>query len=123
MRAVGTMAAGLAEPSTSEGLTTIVNGVGKAEAKKALVEQSQGIAEGQLKEVMGQIVKATTKESVTVEKLENGVMRVLKERPGNDGKQVIESLVNSEGKKNIVQRAYDSTCKLVHEDSKLTQFQ
>jgi hypothetical protein len=64
------------------------------------------------------VSRATASSTIDVVKGpgESIIVRIL--RPGRNGHQVIESVIDSTGKKTVVQKAYDASGKLVHYDPK-----
>ena len=72
-------------------------------------EQNRSVEEG--------VKKATSKEAIKVIKDGNDVV-IERTRPGDNGYQKIEKRVGPEGTKSVVQKAYDKSNNLVHEDPK-----
>jgi RHS repeat-associated protein len=104
-------------PEASSGLgTAIASGVAKAAAKQAVEESTMTAA--QKAAVKRAIARATTKETVSVERLSDGSIRVLRTRPGFDGKQVISTMVDVSGKSTPVQIGVNTASEITHYDPK-----
>jgi hypothetical protein len=63
------------------------------------------------------ISRATAHSTIEVVE-EAGIVYVRVKRPGFDGYQVVESVIKSDGSKEVVQKAYDASGRLVHYDPK-----
>jgi RHS repeat-associated protein len=95
-----------------EGATGLVS---KASARDALerLPASQAAKEAAKRAIS----RATTSSTIDVVKEGSSVV-VRISRPGRSGHQVIESVIDSAGKKTVVQKAYDAAGKLVHHHPK-----
>ncbi len=92
--------------------TAIVSGATKAAAKQAVEDAAMTAA--QKAAVKRAIARATAKESVSVERLADGSIRVLKSRPGFDGSQVISTIVKESGQSSTVQVGVSATGEVTH---------
>lgn len=88
----------------------------KAEARQTI--DSLGLPEAQVKAARRTIVRATASEELEVVALPSGTVLITRTRPGRDGKQVFEDRIQSDGTKQVVQKAYDGAGNLVHDDPK-----
>ncbi len=90
----------------------------KGEVLAALRGGAVDLPQSQLGTVMGQVQRATTKESVSVLRLSDGTVVVQKVRPGANGGQIFVSRVGTDGSMAVTQYAVNSAGKLVHNDPK-----
>jgi hypothetical protein len=88
----------------------------RSAARQALAELSATPA--QLSGANRAIGRATSSSTIDVGTYgQRIVVRV--SRPGHDGRQVVETVLDRDGAKTVVQMAYDSNGRLVHYDPKL----
>jgi hypothetical protein len=87
----------------------------KAAAREAL----KGLAASQAAKAAARkaISRATVNSTIEVVE-EAGTVYVRIKRAGFDGYQVVESVIKSDGAKNVVQKAFDAAGRLVHYDPK-----
>jgi hypothetical protein len=64
------------------------------------------------------IGRATTSEDIEIVKMDSGDLLVKRTRPGYVGRQVFEDTIRPDGRKLVVQKAYDADGNLVHHDPK-----
>ncbi|HWZ41889.1 MAG TPA: hypothetical protein VNW97_00355 [Candidatus Saccharimonadales bacterium] len=64
------------------------------------------------------IARATTKETISVERLADGSVRVLLKRPGANGFQVISKVVSAGGETKTVQIGAEASGEITHYDPK-----
>jgi hypothetical protein len=88
----------------------------KAEARRTI--DSLGLPPAQAAAARRTIGRATTKEEITVAVALSGTLVIARSRPGWNGRQVIEDTIQSDGSKEVVQKAYDAAGNLVHLDPK-----
>jgi hypothetical protein len=99
---------------TAQGI--VANGT-KATVRE-LVENST-LSSAQKAAVKSALNRAGSTANITVEKLADGSVRVLTERAGRVGSQVIEKTIDAAGNTtSVVQKAYDAAGNLVHVDPK-----
>jgi RHS repeat-associated protein len=106
-----------AGPSVEASLgTAIVSGATKAAAKQAV--EHAVMTGAQKAAVKRAIARATTKETVSVERLADGSVRVLLKRPGANGFQVISKVAGTEGKTATAQIGVEASGEISHYDPK-----
>lgn len=104
-------------PDATLGLgAAIASGTTKAAAKAAVEKMT--ISQAQKAALKREIARATTKEAVSVERLADGSMRVLRSRPGADGYQVFSKVVDAAGNTRSAQTAVNGAGDIVHYDPK-----
>lgn len=93
------------------GSNFVLQGLTKAEARVAA--QGMGLPNAQAAAVNSALSRATTTSTVKVTQYGSDVV-VQVMRPGQNGFQVIETVVNQNGTKTVLQKAYDAAGELVH---------
>jgi hypothetical protein len=88
----------------------------KAEARQII--KTMGLPAAQEQAAHRTIGRATTSDDLEVTRQPSGEVVITRTRPGRDGKQVFEDTIQSDGSKQVVQKAYDSAGRLVHYDPK-----
>lgn len=89
----------------------LLHGLSKSEARS--IAHSMGLNQTQLSAVNSTIKRmASTSVSKVAQNGPDVVVQIF--RPGRNGYQVIETTVHINGSKTIIQKAYDSSGKLVH---------
>ena len=88
----------------------------KAEARRII--DSMGLPEAQAKAARRTIVRATASDDIGVTRDASGAVVLTRTRPGRVGKQVFEDTIQTDGSKQVVQKAYDAAGNLVHHDPK-----
>jgi hypothetical protein len=77
-----------------------------------------GLPEAQVKAARRTIVRATTSDDIAVTPQAGGAILITRTRPGRVGRQVFEDVIQPDGSKQVVQKAYDPAGNLIHEDPK-----
>lgn len=88
----------------------------KEEARAAL--EALNLPAAQAKAAARTIGRATGSEEIEVVIMDGGDLLVRRSRPGRVGKQVLEDTIAPDGKKQVVQKAYDDAGNLTHLDPK-----
>ena len=115
-QAAGQVAGAAADAGSGATEQVIANGA-KGTVRQ-LVEEST-LNSAQKAAVKSALNRAGSGANVTVEKLADGSVRVLTERAGRVGSQVIEKVIDGAGNtSSVVQKAYDAAGNLVHVDPK-----
>jgi RHS repeat-associated protein len=115
--AAGEAAAGAATNAGGGAAQGVVANGTKATVRE-LVENS-ALSNAQKAAVKSALNRAGSTANITVEKLADGSVRVLTERAGRVGSQVIEKTIDAAGNTtSVVQKAYDAAGNLVHVDPK-----
>jgi hypothetical protein len=111
----GMVAAAPAAAATPAFIPQVLNFAGKQAAKAAV--QGMGLPAAQAAAAISAIARATSSSSIQI--LRQGqevVVRIA--RAGANGYQVIESVIDQAGGKQVVQKAFDAANTLVHYDPK-----
>jgi RHS repeat-associated protein len=88
----------------------------KAAARGAIA--AMGLPEAQAGAAMRAIQRAMTTSTIEIGTQESGSLVVSVSRAGRNGRQVMENVISPQGAKTVVQRAFDASGKLVHNDPK-----
>jgi hypothetical protein len=88
----------------------------KVAAREAL--SKLGLPEAQAQAAQSAIARATTSSTIDIIQKPGGTVVVRVVRSGADGFQAIESTITRNGTKTVIQKAWDSTGRLVHKDPK-----
>ena len=89
----------------------------KAEARKLL--EDLNLSPSQESAAQRTIKRATNLENIEVTQTDSGEVIIKRSRPGKVfGHQVFEDRIKADGKKEVVQWAYDDDGNLIHEDPK-----
>jgi RHS repeat-associated protein len=96
--------------------TAIVSAGTKGAARQAV--EGTAISTSQKAAVKRAIARATASERVSVERLADGSIRVLRARPGADGYQVFSTVVSQSGASNVVQVGVTAAGEVTHYDPK-----
>ncbi len=64
------------------------------------------------------ISRATTTETIEIDHSSTGDLVFKRSRPGRTGHQVFEDTISPDGRKEVVQKAYDAAGNLIHHDPK-----
>ncbi len=88
----------------------------KSEARRII--EGMGLPEAQVKAARRTIVRATASDDIAVTQEASGSIVITRTRPGRVGRQVFEDTIQADGRKQVVQKAYDSAGNLVHDDPK-----
>ena len=111
----GALSAGGPDVAASLG-TAVVSAGTKAAAREAV--EGAATTAAQKAAVKRAIARATASEKVSVERLADGSVRVLRSRPGADGYQVFSTIVGQDGVSNVVQVGVSATGEVTHYDPK-----
>jgi len=116
-RTAGQVATGAAADAGSGTAEQVVANGTKATVRE-LIEKS-ALSDAQKAVVKSALNRAGSTAKITVEKLADGSVKVLTERAGRVGSQVIEKTIDAAGNTtSVVQKAYDAAGNLVHVDAK-----
>lgn len=111
----GIVAAAPAAASASAFIPQIANFASKQAAKSAIA--SMGLPAAQASAAISAIARATATSSIQIMKQgQDVIVRIA--RAGANGYQVMESVIDQAGGKQVVQKAYDAANALVHYDPK-----
>ncbi|MFN8009043.1 MAG: RHS repeat-associated core domain-containing protein [Terriglobia bacterium] len=101
--------------ATSIGRALIANGT-KAGAREVI--ERTAMSQAQKAAAKRAVARATTRETISVDRLADGSLRIMKQRPGGDGYQVIQTIVRPDGGSSTVQMGVTAAGKLTHYDPK-----
>ena len=111
----GVVAAAPAVAATPAFIPQILNVAGKQAARAAI--QNMGLPAAQAAAAISAIARATASSSIQIMR-QGQDLAVRISRAGANGYQVIESVIDQAGGKQVVQKAYDAANMLVHYDPK-----
>ncbi len=98
---------------------TLLDGVGKSEARDMLRQGLDGLSDGQTQKVLNLLGKGRV-DSFTLNLFENGQVQIISQRAGNDGFQRLIYTLDSSGKTvDLIQKAYNAAGQVEHIHDKI----